>query len=67
MELVVGSVGCGSVQTVSVSVDHRSSVCPPLLSGLVSRLQPPGPIALHHQTSTHTSQNGSVNKSPLWF
>lgn len=49
------------------TLDHGSSVCPPLLSRRVSCVQPSGPIALDHKTSIHTSQNGSVNKSPRWY
>lgn len=49
------------------TLDHRPFVCPPLLSCCFGCVQPPGPIALDHETSIHTSQNGSINKSPRWY
>lgn len=49
-----------SAETSSVHAGPQSLS----LSCHVSYVQPPGPIALDHEPPIHTSQDGSINKSP---
>lgn len=49
------------------SEDQRISICPHPSSRRISYFQPPEPITLDQEPSIHTSQNDSINKSPLWY